>query len=71
MKKVFLILLLLTAWVNAQEKSKQSYSLSLDQAIGHAMEHNYAAINATRDIEIAKQKKRKRPLWVCRRLTVR
>jgi len=61
MKKVTLITLLLLAFATqAQVKTteKQSYSFSLDQAIGHALEHNYAAINATRDIEIAKQKKR-------------
>lgn len=58
MKKLTLILLLLTAWAHAQQKPKQSYSFSLDQAIGHALEHNYAAINATRDIAIARQKKR-------------
>jgi len=61
MKKVTLITLLLLAFAaKAQVKTteKQSYSFSLDQAIGHALEHNYAAINATRDIEIAKQKKR-------------
>jgi len=61
MKRVTLITLLLLAFAaNAQVKTteKQSYSFSLDQAIGQALEHNYAAINATRDIEIAKQKKR-------------
>lgn len=59
MKKITLITLLLFATLSqAQEKPKQSYSFSLEQAIGQALEHNYAAINATRDIEIAKQKKR-------------
>ena len=58
MKKLPLILLLLTGWVNAQQQPKQSYSFSIEQAIGHAIEHNYAAINASRDIEIARQKKR-------------
>lgn len=42
----------------AQPKTKQSYSFTLRQAISHALEHNYSAINATRDIEAAKQKKR-------------
>jgi outer membrane protein TolC len=43
---------------NAQETPKQSYSFSLDQAISHALANNYSAINASRDIDIAKQKKR-------------
>jgi len=61
MKQIILTLLLLfalTAKSQVTPAQKQSYSFSLEQAIGHAIEHNYAAINATRDIEIAKQKKR-------------
>jgi outer membrane protein len=60
MKQITLTLLLLLG-LTAQSQApaqKQSYSFSLEQAIGHATEHNYSAINATRDIEIAKQKKR-------------
>ncbi len=38
-------------------QQKQSYSFTLDQAIAHALEHNYSSINATRDIEAARQKK--------------
>lgn len=58
MKRITLITLLLFALLAKAQTQKQSYSLSLDQAISHALEHNYAAINASRDIEIAKQKKR-------------
>lgn len=61
MKQITLTLLLLFALDSFSQQTpaqKQSYSFSLEQAIGHAIEHNYAAINATRDIEIAKQKKR-------------
>src|SRR6478735_1716150 len=61
MKQFTLTLLLLFALEGFSQQTpaqKQSYSFSLDQAIGHAIEHNYSAINATRDIEIAKQKKR-------------
>jgi outer membrane protein TolC len=36
---------------------KKSYSFSLDQAITHALKNNRTAINAGRDIEIAKKKK--------------
>jgi outer membrane protein len=63
MKKTVLITLLLFA-ITAKsqnssqgEKPKQSHSFSLDQAISHAITNNYTAINATRDIETAKQKK--------------
>jgi outer membrane protein TolC len=65
MRPVILIATLLFAYsANAQPKTEaaqpkpqQSYSFSLQQAISHALEHNYSAINATRDIEAAKQKK--------------
>lgn len=47
--------------VNAQETSRnkpeQNYSFSLEQAIEYALKNNYSAINASRDIEISKQKK--------------
>jgi outer membrane protein len=39
------------------DKPKQSYSLSLEEAIIYALSNNYTAINAGRDIETAKQKK--------------
>lgn len=42
--------------LQAQEQ-KQNYSFSLQQAIEHALQHNYNAINADRDIASAKQKK--------------
>jgi outer membrane protein len=59
MRKFILIAFLVFAVAaQAQEtKTKQSYSFSLQQAISHALEHNYSAINANRDIESAKQKK--------------
>ncbi|MEC4004111.1 TolC family protein [Flavobacterium sp. SUN052] len=58
MKKiVVLITVLYLGNLNAQDK-KQTYSFSLDQAISHALTNNRAAINAGKDIEIAKQKKR-------------
>jgi outer membrane protein TolC len=41
----------------AQDKEKQSYSFSLQEAIGHALEHNYSVINSGRDIEKAEKKK--------------
>jgi outer membrane protein len=57
MKNLLLILLLLGNLIQAQDK-KEAYSFSLQQAIDHALEHNYSAINANRDIESSKQKKR-------------
>jgi outer membrane protein len=39
------------------DKPKQSYSLNLEEAIIYALNNNYTAINAGRDIETAKQKK--------------
>lgn len=54
--KLLLISLILVSFLQAQEK-KESYSFSLQQAIDHALQHNYSAINADRDIASAKQKK--------------
>jgi len=54
--KILITLLLFVSYLQAQEK-KASYSFSLKQAIDHAVQNNYQAINADRDIEIAKQKK--------------
>ena len=57
MKNKFLItLLLLVGLLRAQDK-QGSYSLSLQQAIDHALQHNYTVLNANRDIAAAKQKK--------------
>lgn len=55
-QKLIAALLLLTFLGQAQEK-KTTYSFTLQQAIAHAVENNYSAINANREIEIAKQKK--------------
>ncbi len=54
--KFILTLLFLAAAIHAQE-SKESFSFTLKQAIDHAVQNNYSAINANRDIEAAKQKK--------------
>lgn len=54
--KFILILLMLVGILQAQDK-KEIYSFSLQQAIDHALQHNYAVINANRDIASAKQKK--------------
>ncbi len=54
--KFVLTLLLMVGLLQAQDK-QQSYSFSLQQAIDHALQNNYSAINANRDIDAAKQKK--------------
>lgn len=54
--KILLSLLFFAAMVQAQEQ-KENFSFSLKQAIEHAVQNNYSAINADRDIEAAKQKK--------------
>lgn len=66
MKKIS-ILFLLTFAISAKSQDssnseqtkqlKQSYSFSLEQAINHALNNNYTAINSGRDIESAKKKK--------------
>jgi outer membrane protein len=54
--KIILTLLFFTSLLQAQEE-KKTYSFSLDQAISHATSNNRQAINASRDIEMAKKKK--------------
>lgn len=56
MKKLSLFLLLACLGMQAQE-TKKSYSFSLQQAIDHALQYNYAAKNSGLDIEAAKKKK--------------
>lgn len=55
MKKITLLFIgiFLSVVVNAQE----NISLSLEQAINYALKNSYAAINASRDIDVAKKKK--------------
>lgn len=55
-QKIIITLLLFASLINAQDK-KEKFSFTLDQAIEHALQNNYKAINASRDIESAKQKK--------------
>jgi len=47
---------LFTGLLQAQTPG-EAYSFSLQQAIAHALEHNYSVINASRDIQAAEQKK--------------
>ena len=54
--KVLLTFLLIGSILQAQEKT-QNYSFSLQQAIDHALQNNYAALNAKRDIDASKEKK--------------
>lgn len=56
-QKLTIICLIIASVIFAQENEKKSFSLTLQQAIDHAIENNYTAINAKRDIEAAKQKK--------------
>lgn len=54
--KLYAFLLLLPMALMAQEQP-QSYAFSLKEAIDHAIQNNYSAINANRDVEAAKKKK--------------
>lgn len=55
--KILLTLLLFAFALQAQEK-KESHNYSLKEAVDYALANNRKAINAGRDIDIAKQKKR-------------
>ena len=56
-KITIIALLVFTLLAKAQESQKQTFTFSLQQAIEYAVQKNYQAINAGRDIEIAKQKR--------------
>ncbi len=55
-KKIFITLLFVLT-IGASAQQAKNYSFNLQQAINHALEYNYTAINAGRDIESSKQKK--------------
>lgn len=57
MKNTLLIGLFMISSLLQAQTAPQSYSYSLDEAISHALSHNYTAVNATRDIAMAKKKK--------------
>ena len=57
MKNKFLLLILLSIGVLQAQDKKETYAFTLQQAIDYAIQNNYSAINANRDIEIAKLKK--------------
>ena len=57
MKKLFLIPLFFFALIAKSQEHTQNFSFSLEQAISHALAHNYSAINAGQDIASARQKK--------------
>ncbi len=58
MKQIFLTLIcVFSLTANAQNPAKQNFSFSLQQATDHAVKNNYKSINASRDIEISKEKK--------------
>ena len=56
-KTILLVLLTFAITTNAQENRSKSYSFSLQQAIEHALQNNYSAVNSGRDIDAAKKKK--------------
>ncbi len=56
-KTIILMLLTFAVSANAQTTTQKSYSFSLDEAINHAVVNNYSAINASRDVKAAQQKK--------------
>ena len=57
MKRKLLLLFLVLSTVGMAQETKKSYNFTLKEAIAHALENNYAAINSSRDIEAAKKKK--------------
>lgn len=58
MKKNILCLFFLFALHAKSQEIPKNYAFTLQEAINHAIANNYSAINANRDVESAKQKKR-------------
>lgn len=56
MKHLTLILLFLLGW-DAAAQERLRYSFTLQEAIAYGLEHNYDAVNATRDIDKARARK--------------
>lgn len=57
MKSIKLIIaFLLSSFLYAQE-NQDNYAFTLEEAISHALQNNYQAINASRDVDAAKKKK--------------
>lgn len=58
MRKALLLLTLsIASTAFAQQQQPQQHALTLEQAIAHALEHNYTALNSRRDIDKAREKK--------------
>lgn len=56
MRRLFLLIILLSAGIQAQE-IPNGYSFSLEEAIRFGLENNYSSINAQKDIDIAIKQK--------------
>ncbi|NUY80408.1 TolC family protein [Flavobacterium sp. MAH-1] len=57
MRNILLLLFLTVSALGFAQETQQRYTLSLEQAVAHALEHNYTVINSKRDIEKAERKK--------------
>lgn len=57
MKRKLILLVLVLFNIGMAQETKKSYNFTLKEAIAHALENNYAAINSSRDIKAAKKKK--------------
>jgi outer membrane protein TolC len=55
MRTTLISLFLLLPWLGSAQDTIHSFNM--DQAIAYALEHNYSAINASRDIEDAQKQK--------------
>ncbi len=56
MRRLFLLIILISAGIQAQE-IEDGYSFSLEEAIRFGLENNYSSVNAQRDIDIAIKQK--------------
>lgn len=57
MTNKFIFTLFFFSLLSTAQEKKEAYNFSLQQAIEYAIENNYTAVNANRDIEAAKKKK--------------
>ena len=56
MRTTLIILVFVLPWLSSGQETPEN-SFSMDEAIAYALEHNYSALNATRDLDDAQKQK--------------
>ena len=57
MRTIILVIVLSSTWWSSVHAQEEQYRFSLEEAIAHALENNYSAVNASRDLVDAQKQK--------------